>query len=815
MTALDRREFLASLGTAGLAAATSGWFTERLFTMVQEGTLRPARGPGFEKWVPSLCRLCPAACGIRVRLVDGLPVGLEGNRTDPVSAGGLCPAGLAGLQDLVHPDRLRTPMRRDGPRGSGRWTAISWDQALEEIATALRQLRHEGRPQAFAVLERGDSPLTRFWLERILRAYGSPNLILDDTHETWRAAWAFVAGSRSAPAADLANSDFILSFGHELFETDGHPVWQSKVWGRLRAPSVLRPATLAYVGPRISPTAARADLRTAIRPGQEAVMALGLIHILLTEDLMDRSFLARWASGYDRPVEGRHEASDAAGEGFESFVRRRYTPEEVSRRTGVPASEIFRLGRAFGGARRPVALAGPAALRGEDGLAVAMAVVALNLARGLVGSAGGYVAAGNAPFALPAPPEPDDVARRGLASPRLDGAGTATLSVVEQSPRRMFANLAGASPSPLQVLLVHGVNPFHEWAGCSALEQALANTGLIVAMVRVPDETAAQADLILPEAGHLESWGLLPSPHGLPLDYAGLQQPAVEPLYESRSFEDAWFALARRLGGPAAAAAPGGTYAEWLPEAATGLFAVNRGTLAGGDVQERIAGFMETRGWKVPGPATPAAFWEALRRSGAWVDLPRQEHSPAEVLGPGVERFSFWPARLLRDAGRLAGAPVASEAIYAGGGGSVTTGPEAVPSAEAYPLRLLLFDTNTIWRGRTALTPLMLEMSGHREDIAWDSWLDIHPDTARRHRIVEGDRVRLESPAGSLLARARLTSTVPPDAVAMPQGLGHRHFGRFADGVGANPAPLVPVCLDPWTGVNVHAIRVRLAPAPA
>jgi anaerobic selenocysteine-containing dehydrogenase len=317
---LTRREFLTTLGAAGLGAIATGWYANRLFAMVNEGSLPAARGAGLETWVPSVCRLCPAACGMRVRLVDGLPVGLEGHRNNPVSAGGLCPAGLTGLQELVHPDRLRTPMRRVGARGAGSWKEISWDEALGEIAGRLRQLREQGRPQGFAVLERGDSPLTTHWLERVMGAYGSPNLVLDDTHEAWRAAWKDIAGADRVPAADLAHSDFILSFGHELFETDGHPVWQSKAWGQLRAPTVQRPATLAWVGSRISPSASRADLRVAIRPGEEATMALGLMHVLIMEDLVNRPFLERWTEGFGA-------GQETGGEGLESFVKKHYTPE--------------------------------------------------------------------------------------------------------------------------------------------------------------------------------------------------------------------------------------------------------------------------------------------------------------------------------------------------------------------------------------------------------------------------------------------------------------------------------------------------------
>ena len=801
MSALGRREFLNTLVAAGVVASTSGWFTRRLLAMTNEGTLRAPRGPGAERWVPTLCRLCPAACGIRVRLVDGLPVGLEGDRTSPLSAGGLCPAGFAGLHELVHPDRVRTPLRRDGPRGSGRWSAISWDEAMEQIAAPLRAARAAGKPEAFAVLERGDSPLTLYWLERVLRAYGSPNLVVDAGAEAWRSAWAYVAGVARPPAPDLPNADFILSFGHEMLETDGHPVWQTKHWGRLRAPTAPRQVTAAYVGPRMSPTARRADLRVGVRPGTEGILALGLVHMLLLEDLAQRPFLDRWTSGFHERPQG----PGAGSESFEAYVRNHFGLEDVSRITGAPVSDIFRLGRAFGSSRQPLALVGPRVLAGPSGLATAMAIIALNLSVGAVGRAGGYVAAGEAPLDLPPPLEPDAVAQRGLASPRVDGAGRATLPLVRQSPAGWAASpVVGPARSP-EVLLVHGVNPVHEWPGQKAVGEALARVGLLAVMGTVADETAQVADLILPEASFLESWQILPPATGIPFDYVGLQQPVLEPIYQSRAFENAWFDLARRIGGPAAAAVPQGSYADWLPSAAAGLERSGRGSISGGPLHAHIAGFMEERGWKAPGPRTPESFWEEFRHSGSWVAASRGEHSPAELLGDRDARFEFWPQRLLADAQRLEGAPVGDDALYRG----------ARPAADAAassdpPLHRLLFDTNTLWAGRTVLTPVVLEMSGFREDIGWDSWVEIHPDTARRHGIQAGDRVRVESATGSVRARARIAPVVPPDAVAMPRGLGHRHFGRFATGVGVNPMALIPPGLDRWTGAAILQTRVRL-----
>lgn len=804
MSGSTRREFLTVLASAGMAAATTGWFSSRLWAMAEEGSLPKPRGPGKERWVPTLCRLCPAACGIRVRLVDGLPVGLEGDKTNPLSAGGLCPAGFAGLQELVHPDRIRTPLHRDGPRGSGRWRPVSWDEALGRIAGPLRAARAAGRPQAFAVLERGDSPLTRFWLERVLGAFGSPNLLLGHSGEPWHSAWAYVAGLPHPPAPDLPNADFVVCFGHELLETEGHPVWQTKNWGRLRAPDAPRRGTAAYVGPRFSPTANHADLRVAVRPGTEGVLALGLVHVLILEDLIDRPFLDRWANGYD----GSDAGKGPEHVGFEAFIRSGYSLEKVSQITGATMSEIFRLGRAFGLARRPLALAGSSALAGEAGFSTAMAVIALNLAVGSVGRSGGWVPRGGAPLSLPPAREPDHPARSGLASARVDGAGAATLPVVSQSPGRLAANLAAKTPYPLDVLLVHGVNPVYEWPDRKAAEAALDNVGLLAVVGTVEDETAHRADIVLPEASFLESWQVLPQAVAIPADYVGLQQPAVNPVYQSRAFEDIWFGLARRIGGPVAAAVPEGDYASWLPSAAAGLFAAGRGTIAGGPFHARIAGFMEDRGWKPSGPATAQAFWDELRRSGSWIDVPRSQRSPSDLLEGGLKRFEFWPARLYRDVEHRSGKRPAPDAPYRGAKGGSSG---ATETAASYPLRLLLFDTNALWRGRTALTPLLLEMSGFREDIGWDSWVEIHPDTARRSHIKSGDRVRLDSPVGSIRVRARVAPVVPPDAVAVPRGLGHTHYGRFGTGVGANPLALLSTAVDPWTGSALLSGRVRLS----
>src|SRR4249920_2397167 len=99
----------------------------------------------------SVCRSCHGGCGVLLHVKDGRLVKVEGDRDSPLSHGRLCPIGTVTVDLVYHPDRLKYPLRREGPRGSGQWRRISWDEAFDEIVERLDAIRNEFGPEAIAL----------------------------------------------------------------------------------------------------------------------------------------------------------------------------------------------------------------------------------------------------------------------------------------------------------------------------------------------------------------------------------------------------------------------------------------------------------------------------------------------------------------------------------------------------------------------------------------------------------------------------------------------------------------------------------------
>ena len=170
---MTRRDLIKMGAGAGVAIAAGNGLWKWLQFPVAENSLEP----GVEKWVPTICGQCMGGCGILVRVIDGWAVNIVGNPLHPVNRGTLCPKGIAGLQGLYDPDRIRTPLKRTGKRGEGRWQPISWDEAIHLVTTPLKELRRSGEAHRLVVLGGRYRGLMRSLWERFLEAFGSPNYI--------------------------------------------------------------------------------------------------------------------------------------------------------------------------------------------------------------------------------------------------------------------------------------------------------------------------------------------------------------------------------------------------------------------------------------------------------------------------------------------------------------------------------------------------------------------------------------------------------------------------------------------------------------
>lgn len=789
---IHRRRFLGF--TAGAAAgAALGVPIGRAFSdLVADRSIRPERGP--EDASLSVCRLCPGGCGIRVRRIGGRPVKLDGNPLHPVSAGRLCPKGQAALQSLYHPDRVTTPLRRVGERGSvTSFEPTSWEEALTAISGRLAELREGGRPESLVLVRGASRGLAGRLADRFLHAFGSPNDIRCDHGETAAAlALSLTQGVMSGPAFDLEATDYVLSFGGALLEAWGSPVHTMQAYGRFRQGRPGRRGKFVHADSRMSITASSADEWIPIRPGSEGVLALGICRVLVSEGLYDQDFVLRRTRGF----EDYRDEGGKLHDGLRTLLERELPLDRVTAATGVSVNVILRLAREFAAARRQLAV-GPRRGPLLPGTLLAhLACHTLNALVGEVDAPGGVLVPEPVPLA-PWPELPrDPVADAGRRRPRLDGgAGPHPLS----DPEALAEAMIEGSPYPAEMLVVLEGDPAFTTTAPDRFAAAIEKVPTVVSFATIPDDTAWLANWILPATHFLESWDLDTTPPGIPYPVVSLAQPAVEPAGECRPAAEVFLELAGRLGGEVAAAFPWPGLPELMRVQMDGLYQARRGAILGTDFDEAWVRMMERAGWWAPGYRTADELWDRALATGGWWD-PFYDHGDWQrVLATPSQRFELRPDLLHLEMGRGATDETAERTE------------DGVPS-----LALVLFEPLPVSGGIGAELPFLQELLDPGLDERWETWVEVHPETAERLGIHDRHWVEVRSQRASVEARARVTPRVVRDTVALPVGLGKKAGGRWAAGRGTNPLRLLVPAREPVSGLpDLGSTRVQIVPVSA
>ncbi len=539
---MDRRNFLKIAAVSSAAAALDGCGKpeNHLIRFIPEEELIP----GVAQRKPGVCTQCPAGCGIQVRVMEGeaevtrhgqvglLSMGLakklEGNPDHPVNRGKLCAWGQAGLQVTYHPDRIRFPLRRSGPRGSGEYQEISWDEAIKDLSSHLSSLKSPGKASPVAFLTKPLHDHCGVLIEQFLAALGAPPAVKFEFFEqtVLRRANELSFGHHQLPTFDLANSNYVMSFGADFLGTWNSPVSQNLGYGTMRQGRPGLRGKFVQVEARMSQTGANADEWINAKPGTEGLLALGLAHVILSEKL--------------RPAE----AAGEAGARIEDWSKGLpdYAPEAVSKLTGVEASRIQRLAREMAAHAPAVAIIGGASLAQTNGLANALAANALNALLGSVEKPGGV-------FFTPQPPIP------GLAA-RKEGA----------SVRELCGGILAKS-TPVEALLIYNANPVFASPSEWRVREALEKVPFIASFGSFVDETSILSDLILPDHSYLESWVDNIPESGTTQAVASLAPPAMNPLHHTRAMPDVLLDVAHQLGGDVGKALPWKTYGDMLQAA--------------------------------------------------------------------------------------------------------------------------------------------------------------------------------------------------------------------------------------------------------
>ncbi|MGD8367367.1 MAG: molybdopterin-dependent oxidoreductase [Desulfobacterales bacterium] len=737
---VGRRSFLSFIigGAAGTALSPLPWkLTDDLSIWTQAWPWTPVPPDGEISYAASTCALCPGGCGIQVKKVDRRAIKIEGTDGHPINAGGICIRGLSGLQLLYGPTRVKGPMKRDGGRGSGRWVSISWDEALETVAARLIELREQGRPESLAVFSGNRRGTIPAMLSRLLTAYGSPNFVTaTSVRDSYELALHRMQGVQASAGLDLEQTDFLLSFGSGVLDGWGSPVRMFRTNSSLKDGR----GRLVQVEPRLSNTAAKADQWVAINPGTEAALALGLAHVIILEKRYRAQFVSEYGGGFDA---------------FRQMVMNDYAPDKVAQITGVDAKTIVELAREFSRSSMPLAICG----RGEGDTPGSMneffAVHALNALIGAVNSGGGIWAVPEpVEFAWP-DPEMDNTAATGMQAARLDGAGSEPYDATASLPNRFFESVKAGLGYPVEALFIVEANPCFSQPDPETVKGALGKIPFVVSFSSFMDETAQNADLILPNHVYLERYEDLPNPDGFNRPFVGLVQPVVDPQFNTRNVGDVIIELTQKLADPVAGAFPWESYEDCLKQ-------------------------------------TYEEQWDAMTTDGYWM---AEDFAPAgwpEAFETASGKFEFFPEGL--NGGY---APVQVE----GGEG-------------AFPLILVSYDSMRISADYVGNPPFMTKTVSDTVLKGNDLLVEVNPRTAQQLGLSEGSRAALTTAKGSAEVRIHLYEGLMPGLVAMARGLGHTAYDKYLAGKGTNFNRLIGPVQDPVSGLNAAwGIRAKLTRA--
>jgi len=734
------------------------------------------------------CPLCEAMCGLRVHTEKGRVTKIRANHADVWSRGYICPKGTT-LGELHHdPDRLRTPLVRDGEG----WRELSWPEAFREVARRLRPvIEQHGREAVSAYI--GNPTAHNFSLSRYVPAFvamsGLPVVYSAGTVDQWpknlTGALMF-GGMWTFPVPDLDRTDYLLMLGANPHASQGSLLAAADVLGRLDAIRA-RGGRVVVVDPRRTGTVVHASEWLPIRPGTDAAFLLAIAHVLFAEGRVRLGALAGRVNGTE---EVRRVAAD-------------FSPERVAETCGIPAETIRRSARELSEAPRAAVYGRIGTCNQEFGTLASWGVDVLNVLTGNLDREGGAMFSNPIAWSLTSLTPPDFA--NGFTLHRWRSRVRGAPEVLGQVPVSCMAEeIATPGKGQIRALITIAGNPVLSAPDAGKLDAALPGLDCMVSVDNWINETSRHADVILPGLSALEQ------PHYDELIWSWAVRNAGKyspPLFDPGERPHEWQILLVLAG---------------ILQGADPL-AVDAGALDQLFFAGLVAGITQLPGSKIHGrdpaeivAATPGAGPERLLdfqiRTGPWGDaygrnpggltlaeLKRQPNGVdmgplaprlAEVLHTPSGKLELAPPYIVADVPRLAARLERRDA------GLVLVSRRHVRSNNSW-----MHNVPSLVTGRDRCTLL------------------IHPDDAARACVADGAKAVIRSKAGQLVVPVEVSDEMMPGVVCLPHGWGHdkadvrlsvasRHAG-VCNNVLA-PGELVDV---PSGNAIVNGIPVELAPA--
>lgn len=670
----------------------------------------------------STCFMCFHQCQVLVGIEDGKVIRVTPDR-ETIKNNRLCVKAAAAVDFHNNPNRLNYPMKRVGRRGEDKWERIHWGQAMQEIAQKLDEIRGSHGPEAVALIGgtvhgHGDAMAWRW-----SNLFGTPNILWQGKNcgEAQALAGCSVIGYTCSGTVVPGKTKCAIIWGGNPPVSRDQNAWATVKAAREQG------CKLIVVDPRRTETAEAADLWLQIRPATDGALGLGMLNVIINEDLYDKEFVGKWCIGFEQ---------------IRALVQE-YTPRRVSEITWIPEDKIIQAARWYA-TMKPAALTYSVADCQIGGGAVKSSVFSKAILRAITGSideAGGNPIS-NTPQRLnfiknimwdrqfDHPLRKRDnlgadrwpiasvrgykLFREAMAKAYPDGLGIAQYQLFVSSFAIWDGILTG-KPYPLKAIITQGSNPLLTLGDARKTYQALKsdNLALHVNMDFTLTPSNMLADYVLPATDWLERdelrdfWGMSEVVHGA--------KAAVAPLFERHNDYDLWRDLGRRLG-----------QAEHWPDSVEGMY--NKFLESAGLTFQGLC--------SLPGRALPPVPYEpkGYERKGFGTFSGKVELVPSIL-----EKLGYDPLPKYEEPPR---SPVSTPEI-----------------AAEYPLVLIsgsrvVTYQHSRYRGESKL----------RERHPY-ALLQIHPDTAADLGIAEGDTVWVETPEGRIRQRAKVWDGIDPRVV--------------------------------------------------
>jgi anaerobic selenocysteine-containing dehydrogenase len=460
---------------------------------------------------------CPDTCATLVTVQDGRAVRIAGDPDHPFTQGFLCAKVNRYIERTYHAERLTTPLRRTGPKGSGQFQPIGWDDALDEIAARLGDIaRSDDGPQAILPysyagtmgMVQGESMDRRFF-----HLLGASKLDRTICSMAGTVGMRMTVGANvGADSEGVPESDLVLLWGTNTLTANPH-LWPFVLAARARG------APIICIDPIRTRTAAQCDEWLAIRPGTDGALALGLMHVLFARALEDRDFLERHTLGHEQ-LRGR------AAE---------WTPARTAAVTGLSERDIVSLGERYGRAKAAFIRVNYGLQRHAGGGMAVRNIACLPAIAGHWRRPGGGVqlsTSANFQFDRAAISRPD------LSPP------VRTINMIRLGDALTLPD-AGVGGPPVRALVVYNSNPAAVAPERNTVLRGLARDDLFtVVLEHFQTDTADWADIVLPATTQLEHWDVhLAYGH----HYVSLNRPSIAPVGEAKPNSEIFRLLGARM----------------------------------------------------------------------------------------------------------------------------------------------------------------------------------------------------------------------------------------------------------------------------